>query len=56
MERYGLDGAQAFALLARLSQDHNVKLREVAVRIVRTRRVPGVTVGDTAEPPGRERS
>ena len=58
MERYGLDGAQAFSLLARVSQDHNVKLRVVAEEIVRTRRVPGVVDGDATQTqtPERERS
>ncbi|WP_439031122.1 GAF and ANTAR domain-containing protein [Gordonia terrae] len=34
MERYGLDAAEAFALLARLSQDTNTKLVDVAAQIV----------------------
>lgn len=34
MERYGLTEAQAFALLTRLSQSENVKLRFIAERIV----------------------
>lgn len=40
MERFDLDAAGAFALLARLSQDHNVKLREVADELVRSRNLP----------------
>nr|WP_223205480.1 GAF and ANTAR domain-containing protein [Gordonia jinghuaiqii] len=34
MERYKLDSAEAFALLARLSQDTNTKLVDVAAQIV----------------------
>lgn len=40
MERFDLDPDQAFAVLRRYSQDHNVKLREVAKRLVDTRRLP----------------
>ena len=35
MERYDLNEQRAFAFLARLSQQHNVKLRLVAQEIVR---------------------
>ena len=34
MERYELDEARAFGFLARVSQDNNVKLREVAARLL----------------------
>jgi len=34
MERFGLDEARAFGFLARLSQDNNVKLRNVAERLL----------------------
>ncbi len=37
MERYGMGPQQAFALLARLSQDENVKLHDLAERLVTTR-------------------
>lgn len=37
MERFGLDDARAFAFLARLSQDNNVKLRVVAERMLADR-------------------
>jgi GAF domain-containing protein len=40
MERFDLDADQAFGLLRRYSQDKNVKLREVAVRLIETRRLP----------------
>jgi GAF domain-containing protein len=40
MERFDLDANQAFAVLRRYSQNHNVKLREVARRVVDTRRLP----------------
>lgn len=34
MERYGLDPDESFRLLARLSQDANVKLAEIALQVV----------------------
>lgn len=40
MERFDLDASRAFALLARLSQDSNVKLRDVADELVRSRSLP----------------
>jgi transcriptional regulator with GAF, ATPase, and Fis domain len=40
MERFGLDAGQAFAVLRRYSQNNNVKLREVAQRLISTRRLP----------------
>jgi AmiR/NasT family two-component response regulator len=39
MERYQLSEDRAFAFLARISQDQNVKLRDVAVSVVSS--VPG---------------
>ena len=41
MERFDIDEEQAFAVLRRYSQDHNVKLHEVAARLVTERRLPG---------------
>jgi len=41
MERYGLPASKAFAVLRRYSQDNNVKLRQVAERLIATRRMPG---------------
>jgi hypothetical protein len=41
MERYRLTPDGAFALLARASQDTNVKLREVAAELCRTGSLPG---------------
>jgi ANTAR domain len=41
MERYRLTPDAAFALLARASQDTNVKLREVAADLCRTGTLPG---------------
>jgi len=41
MERYDLDQERAFEVLRRYSQDTNVKLRDVAQRVVDTRRLPG---------------
>ena len=40
MERYHLDEARAFEVLRRYSQDHNVKLKEVAEHLIATRRLP----------------
>lgn len=40
MERYGLDEEQAFQVLVRYSQHHNVKLRAVAEELVTTRSLP----------------
>jgi GAF domain-containing protein len=39
MERFGLTDEQAFAVLRRYSQDNNVRLREVAERLIRTRKL-----------------
>ena len=41
MERYDIDAVRAFALLGRLSSTSNVKLRDLAARLVLTRRLPG---------------
>lgn len=41
MERFSLEPDHAFAVLTRLSQDHNEKLYDLACRIVATRSVPG---------------
>lgn len=40
MERYSIDGEQAFAVLCRYSQYYNVKLRQVAQHLIDTRRLP----------------
>ena len=40
MERYDLNEDQAFAVLMRYSQNNNIKLREVAERLVATRDLP----------------
>lgn len=40
MERYHLDADRAFEVLKRYSQHHNVKLHEVAQRLVDDRRLP----------------
>ena len=40
MERFGMDGDQAFAVLRRYSQDNNIKLRDVAERLIDTRKLP----------------
>lgn len=40
MERFGIDARQAFGVLRRYSQQNNVKLREVAVLLTQTRRLP----------------
>ncbi|RZT07517.1 GAF domain-containing protein [Kribbella sp. VKM Ac-2569] len=40
MERFDLDGDQAFAVLRRYSQDTNTKLRDVAQQLIETRKLP----------------
>jgi GAF domain-containing protein len=40
MERFDIDGDQAFAVLRRYSQDYNIKLRDVAQRLIDTRKLP----------------
>ena len=40
MERFGIDADQAFAVLRRYSQDRNVKLGEVAARLIASRTLP----------------
>ncbi|HYJ70828.1 MAG TPA: GAF and ANTAR domain-containing protein [Nocardioidaceae bacterium] len=48
MERHGLDAPRAFEVLRRYSQDHNLKLRQVAEYLVNTRELP------PADPPVRD--
>jgi len=43
MERYDLDADQAFEVLRRYSQDHNIKLRDVATHLTTTRQLPTIT-------------
>jgi len=40
MERHGLDEGRAFEVLRRYSQDHNIKLRDVAEHLIATRQLP----------------
>ena len=40
MERHHLNEDQAFAVLRRYSQDHNIKLRDLAEQLVRDRQLP----------------
>jgi GAF domain-containing protein len=40
MERFAMDADQAFAVLRRYSQDYNIKLRDVADRLINTRNLP----------------
>ncbi|MGN6160344.1 MAG: GAF and ANTAR domain-containing protein [Marmoricola sp.] len=40
MERYDLDSDKAFGVLVRYSQDHNIKLRDVARDLIETRKLP----------------
>jgi GAF domain-containing protein len=40
MERYGLDQDQAFQVLRRYSQDHNIKLHQVADQLIISRDLP----------------
>lgn len=49
MERYGLDGDAAFNALRRVSQNRNVKLREVAAELVESRQLDGLSASRTPE-------
>jgi GAF domain-containing protein len=52
MERFDLTADQAFAILRRYSQDHNIKLNKVARDLIATRQLPGPRqpVRETASP------
>jgi ANTAR domain/GAF domain len=59
MERHRLDDKQAFEVLRRYSQDHNLKLRQLAEYLVSTRRLPdrdddATADGVTGRPDGAE--
>lgn len=41
MERFNLDDTQAFEILKRYSQEHNLKLRDVAQELIDTRKLRG---------------
>ena len=47
MERYGLDGTAAFNTLRRVSQDRNIKLRDVAAELVNTRQLKGLNAAQS---------
>ena len=49
-QRYALDTDQAFEVLQRFSADHNVKLREVADRVVAEGSLPGLGEGGRLDP------
>jgi hypothetical protein len=49
MERFGLDGTAAFNTLRRVSQDRNIKLRDVAFELVSTRRLDGLQAAHSYE-------
>jgi GAF domain-containing protein len=53
MERFDLDSDRAFAVLRRYSQDYNLKLRDVAERLIETRRLPAPAdrPADESRPP-----
>ena len=42
MERHDLDADRAFEVLRRYSQDHNIKLRDIAAHLVETRQLPTI--------------
>jgi GAF domain-containing protein len=48
MERFQLDADVCFNILRRLSQQNNLKLRDIAAQLVATRRLPGRDDGPTA--------
>lgn len=47
MERYDLDGTAAFNTLRRVSQDRNIKLRDVAAELVNTRQLKGLNAAQS---------
>jgi GAF domain-containing protein len=49
MERYGLTGPKAFAVLRRYSQERNVKMRVLAEELASTRELPGLGRGQQAD-------
>ncbi len=49
MERFGLDQQRAFAVLRRYSQQHNIKLRDVAEQLVTTGQLPEQPAPPAAE-------
>ena len=53
MERFDLDSDRAFAVLRRYSQDNNLKLRDVAERLIETRCLPAPAdrAADESRPP-----
>jgi AmiR/NasT family two-component response regulator len=48
MERYAIDGDQAFRLLTRISQSSNRKIRDIADELISTRRIQGLRPPKTA--------
>ena len=54
MERYDLDAERAFEVLRRISSQTNIKLRDLAVQVVTTRRLPAT--GDAAEDSAEDES
>lgn len=60
MERFGLSADRAFSVLSRYSQDHNVKLREIAAYLVQERLLPPSGVAGSSRhlppssPPGED--
>jgi hypothetical protein len=48
MERFKLGPEKSFSVLRRYSQQHNMKLHEVAGSLVRTGRLPAEPTGPTA--------
>ena len=46
MQKYGLTAENAFAVLRRYSQQHNIKLAAVAEQLTITRALTGMTIND----------
>jgi len=42
MNAHGVNEAKAFAALCRVSQDSNIKVRDLALRVIEERKLPGV--------------
>jgi len=52
MERYGVDEDRAFAILKRYSQDHNIKLRDLAEQLATTLQLPEQPTSGPVRPAG----
>jgi AmiR/NasT family two-component response regulator len=47
MERHGITADAAFSVLSRVSQAENIKVAEIARRLVETGKLPGISSPDS---------